>query len=426
MIDPLEHGAQQRDIRLEDRDDARALHPARQRAHVVPGAEPHDRDRRGRRHVHRVGDLLRLAERPAPARQGPRRPRAADPLHAQRPVVGAKEPQVRSGRTVTDKLGGPAGSTRQGRQVPLENARVGRRRTARAGDGRALTERVGEDVRIQRKRRHGSLPVSTGRRRLAPECRGNRSFARTPARGNHARTLGAVISTRSATKGAILKMGPTTSLASALLARSAPVLAEIPDALRETGVLRIWVLERPLPLTIAVAAAGALAWFILRSRGKPREANAAGRILVALAGLVFAAGAAVRTEQETLKARVREVVAAVAKADSTAVAGFLTDDAYVVPFGFQRDAIITKMESTLGRAITIKEHRVRSIRAVLDSPASARTQFRVHVVADGALYAGPVGSWWMLRWRKDPSGQWKVAEIEMQQLDGADVQSLRP
>ncbi len=199
-------------------------------------------------------------------------------------------------------------------------------------------------------------------------------------------------------------MGLISSVGSAAFARSVYVLSDIPSPLPETGAFRMWVLERPIPLTVALLAAALLIWFIMRGQGKERDGIRAGGVLALLAAGVFAAGTLVTTEQETLKARARELVDAVTKADSTRVSAMLTDDAYVQPFGFPKDVILSKMESTLGRSITIKEHSIGTLRAAVEAPNMARTQLRVHVVSDGLLYAAPVGSWWMLRWRKEPSG----------------------
>lgn len=221
-------------------------------------------------------------------------------------------------------------------------------------------------------------------------------------------------------------MGFTSSLGSALLARSAGVLADIPLPLKESGGVSKWVLEQPLPLSAILLLAGVALWYMLRGQGKEKDALRVGALMVVLAALVFAAGTFIETEPEKLKARARELVAAVAKADSTRVGPMLADNAVAQPWGLSRSVTLSKMESHLGRSITIKEHKIHTLRAAVDGAATGRTQLRVHVVADGALYAGPIGSWWMLRWRKDPGGEWKVVEIEMQQLDGVDVGSIRP
>lgn len=221
-------------------------------------------------------------------------------------------------------------------------------------------------------------------------------------------------------------MGMITSVGSAVLARSASVLAEIPPPLQETGAFRKWVLEQPLPLTAVLVLAGVVVWFILRGQGKTKEGTRVGGVLVLLAVVVMALGTLIETEQEKLKARTRELVAAVASANVTKVGPMLTDDVYAQPFGFPRNVIFAKMESTLGGSLKIKEHKISTLRAVLEGQNAARTQLRVHVVADGALYNGPVGSWWMIHWRKDASGVWKADEIEMQQVDFAEVSSLRP
>jgi hypothetical protein len=65
----------------------------------------------------------------------------------------------------------------------------------------------------------------------------------------------------------------------------------------------------------------------------------------------------------------------------------------------------------------------------VDGPNTARTQVHVRVVSpESTLYAAPIGSWWMVTWRKEgSSGEWKVRELQMQQLDSvSDVSQIRP
>jgi hypothetical protein len=106
----------------------------------------------------------------------------------------------------------------------------------------------------------------------------------------------------------------------------------------------------------------------------------------------------------------------------------LTSDVIAMPFGFERDTILSKMETYLGNTHRIKEYSIHQLRAVKDGPNVARTQMRVRVTTEGALYSGPAGSWWMVSWRRDaPGAEWKVMQLEMQQLDFVgDVKSLRP
>lgn len=216
------------------------------------------------------------------------------------------------------------------------------------------------------------------------------------------------------------------NLGSAALARSAYVLGDIPLPLQESGGFRMWVLERPIPTVVVLVAAAAIFWFVMRRQGKEKDGTRGALVLLALAVATFATGTFIETEAEKLKARTREIVAATAKADVTAVSGMLTQDAYASPFGLSREQMLNRMEATLGRQFTIKEHRISSLRASVESDTRARTQFQVHAVSESLMYNLPVGSWWMVSWRKDGGGDWKASQIEMQQFDLGEPGTLRP
>ena len=221
-------------------------------------------------------------------------------------------------------------------------------------------------------------------------------------------------------------MGFDFSVVSAGLARSAGVLAAAPTPLPGPGAFQAWVLERPLAPAVLLLVVGVVLWFILRGQGKEKEGRRAALALGVLGVGVFAAGTLVETTNEKLSARARELVAAVATVNSTQVDGFLASDAIAMPWGFSREVIMRRLEADLGRAFPIKEHAVQQVRAKVDGPNLARTQLRVRVVVDSPLYNIPNSSWWMVSWRKEAAtGEWKVIQIEAQQIDGVgDVSNI--
>ena len=216
---------------------------------------------------------------------------------------------------------------------------------------------------------------------------------------------------------------------SASFARSVCGLGDAPNPLATPGGFQMWVLERPLAPALLFVGAGVLLWFILRSQGKTKQGGAVAAGLALLGVGVFVTGALVETREEKLIARTRELVDAVASVNTTGVDALLASDAVVMPFGFPRDVILARLQSDLGGRYPIKEHSILAVRAKVDGPNTARTQVHVRVVSpESTLYAAPIGSWWMVTWRKDRgSGEWQVRELEMQQLDTVgDVSQLRP
>lgn len=214
---------------------------------------------------------------------------------------------------------------------------------------------------------------------------------------------------------------------SAALARSALVLGDTPPLLPDAGPFQKWVLEQPLIPAILLVGVGAALFYILRGQGKAKEGRNLALVLSLVGVAIYVAGSLVETTGEKLQTRARKLVDAVARVNSTEVDQLLAPDASVAPWGFDRDTIMRRLENDLGRVYPIKSHSIQSLRAHVDGPNSARTQVRVTVVSDGALYSGPTGSWWLISWRKDSAtGEWKVREIECQSIDFLDVKSLRP
>ena len=224
-------------------------------------------------------------------------------------------------------------------------------------------------------------------------------------------------------------MGMAIIDVSASFARSARVFAEAPNPLPASGGLQMWIFERPLAPALLFVGAGMLLRFVLRSQGKAKEGGmiAAGLVLLGIG--IYAVGSLVETAEEKLAARTRELVDAVATVNTSRVDAMLASDAVVMPWGMVREEILARLQSDLGGRYPIKEHSVLTVRANVESPAAARTQVHVRVVSpESTLYAAPIGSWWLVTGGRDgASGEWKVRELEMQQLDAVgDPSQIRP
>lgn len=223
-------------------------------------------------------------------------------------------------------------------------------------------------------------------------------------------------------------MGSISDAGSAALARLVCVLGKAPAALPSSKGYERWILENPLPLTALFVLAGLLMWFVMRGKGRAKEGAWIAAAFLVLGAIVMGTGMLVQTEREVLTARSHVLVDAVATVNVAKVSGMLAGDVVVAPFGFGKDMILRRLESDLGGMYAIKEHRVLEAVAAIDGPNSARTQVHVRATPDEGLYNAPVGSWWMLHWRKDgKTGEWMVTQLELQQMDGVgSVDSIRP
>ena len=187
-----------------------------------------------------------------------------------------------------------------------------------------------------------------------------------------------------------------------------------------------WLLEQPLPLVGFLAAAAILAWFVLNRSGKNRAALGAAGGLVVLAAGVYILASSVQTTREQLIVRTRTLVDRVIKVDVAGIEPML-DETFTVrarPIGRQK--ALDLIASNLGGKYAVKDYQINQALAAVDGPNVARTQVHVRATPVDSPYPGPLGSWWLLHWQKDErDGQWRVVELEAQQIDGVpDLKSL--
>ncbi len=216
-----------------------------------------------------------------------------------------------------------------------------------------------------------------------------------------------------------------------------------PDAANIPGLppapwVELTLFESPwTAVVVLVALGGVLFWWFNRAQQARTGAVALGASLVAAVALGLTSHF-VTTERERLIARTEALVAAVAKADTTALSSMLAPDVRVTVFerdrGFTADSIPRWVDDHMRPGtgnFAIREHSVGSATATIDAPNAARTQ--VHVRVTPEFLGITTGSWWRLHWRRDGAegtGSWRVTQIEAMQIDavpqGTDVNAQGP
>ncbi|CAN5751188.1 hypothetical protein BH11PLA1_BH11PLA1_07850 [soil metagenome] len=196
----------------------------------------------------------------------------------------------------------------------------------------------------------------------------------------------------------------------------------MPPPLDSPPVFEEYVLVSPWPLAVVCAVLGIAACWVLLRLGRGRALA----IALLLIGLVLAAGTLiaaglVETERERVMARTRELVTAAARADFSGVDALLAPDARVVNLGsgeIARPRLMSMVERDLAASgrYALKSHAIGTVRAVIDGPNTARAQ--VNVTVTPAAFGFATSSWWLLRWRMDAGGVWRITTIEPQQIDG--------
>jgi hypothetical protein len=190
--------------------------------------------------------------------------------------------------------------------------------------------------------------------------------------------------------------------------------------LADPPALERYLLESPWVPTCILLALGAVVVATFWQRGRQGVALlAAGATALLIAALQLTANLVV-TQREELGAMGGRLIDAAATADTDTVGAMLAENVSITVLGAPYRSTKTDMLLTLKRDMAgrfkLREYS-SSVRSwTLDGASTARTQHAVKVVPEFTGF--PNSSIWMLHWRKDTQNQWRVVQIEAQQIDG--------
>ncbi len=194
-----------------------------------------------------------------------------------------------------------------------------------------------------------------------------------------------------------------------------------PPDLPAAPLLDRLLFENPWPLSIALVVLGVGAYLVLNSRGKPGKGGVFALIGLLLAAAVWVASSMVVTTRERLELLTKELVAAVATADTTQLDRLLAPDIRLYAFfatdGIGKDLILDRVRRDFGASgpYRVKEHAVLENDATLDGPRVGRVQVKVRVTSEN--FGFPNLSWWKIDYREE-GGQWRVTGIEPISIGG--------
>ena len=192
-----------------------------------------------------------------------------------------------------------------------------------------------------------------------------------------------------------------------------------PAALPSPPFLEAAFLESPWTIVFVLLLSAVVAYFVLRLRA-PRAAIAVVVACVLIAASAIVLSGLVVTERERLVLHSRSLVQLVADADGDAAGGWLTEEVELVvlgqPANRRKADLVDRVNADMAGRYALKNHaaKVTSTQASIDDAGLARTRF--HVAVTPQTTDAPLGSWWVLHWRKRGE-QWRVARIEMAELD---------
>jgi len=187
-----------------------------------------------------------------------------------------------------------------------------------------------------------------------------------------------------------------------------PQIAPLP----EPGLIERLTLESPMPLVLSLLVIGVGGLVVLNSKAKLRPGLLVLAGAWALAGAFLLVGSLVQTPRESLMARTRELISALADVDRASMTRILRQDAEVEVRGFRtfagRESVIGAAEHYVGGEYAVDSFSVPEIQGVIDGANTARTQARVR-------HTGPPSpaSWWRITWyRASDDDPWVAVKIE--------------
>lgn len=190
--------------------------------------------------------------------------------------------------------------------------------------------------------------------------------------------------------------------------------------LADPPALERYLLESPWVPTCIILALGALVIVTFWQRGRQGASLVAAGVTALLITALQVSAHLVVTQREELGQMGARLIAAAATADTDTVGAMLADNVSITVLGApyrstKADMLLTLKRDMAGR-FKLREYS-SSVRSwTLDGASTARTQHAVKVVPEFTGF--PNSSIWMLHWRKDSQNQWRVVQIEAQQIDG--------
>jgi len=187
----------------------------------------------------------------------------------------------------------------------------------------------------------------------------------------------------------------------------------------ETSIITTYVLENPWPLGIGLILIG-VALFLLAVNRDERRALHGAIAAIALAVIILAIGHLVETTAESAAGATREFVRAAEEGRIHDMIATLDPDA-TLHLGRPGNPgqPIDELERdirTLESSNRIVSNKINALEFGSDEADTAITSFTCMTTTEASY--GPVQSSWMLEWRKDAGGTWRIRRVTAIKLAG--------
>lgn len=186
-----------------------------------------------------------------------------------------------------------------------------------------------------------------------------------------------------------------------------------------------YVLEDPLPLVVLLALAAVIA-FLAGGRLGKRSVQYASAGLLVLAGGVALTGHLVETDREAMLAESRRLVEAARAPFDYVTVENLVDPAFVmtIPDGKKivgdRDALLAAIKRA-ERRMNIDSNTVTHHMERLDAPGDGAVYLAIFSNTSGKLGKQAAPTRWILHWKQDATGTWRLTEATWLEVAGKPV-----
>lgn len=193
-----------------------------------------------------------------------------------------------------------------------------------------------------------------------------------------------------------------------------------PAPLPDPPVLERLALEESGWTAATILLLGLCSALILNHFGRGPLAVRVGVLAVLAAAGLWGLGRAIDTPRERLAGVTRSLIDATTKAERGRLSALLAPDVALVGGRIGslqgRDAMIDRIDQTLGSAYRVRAWAVLDLQAHLPSADQGQTQLLIRVEDDTTRSLN--FSWWLIDWSRDSTGSWSARRIEPLAIQG--------
>ena len=179
--------------------------------------------------------------------------------------------------------------------------------------------------------------------------------------------------------------------------------------IEKASVFEVYLLEKPLPLTIAIAVVG-FAIFIIGNSRAHKKKQITGLVVLSVAAIIFLAATAITTKREQIKSATKQFIAIASSEQYAGSRRYFSPSAVLTgPDGnvrYKLDAILQNL-GYVHQRWSVRRYKIRQLEA--DSPQDKQGRSYLHV--QNVVAGRAAETEWLLKWKQNGSA-WVITEIQ--------------